>query len=87
MSAEKPLEGEINIDVANRVLSKIEECLNRGVRGEHFALKDCHTMYECCCALTEMVKQCDLLQKKIRILTRQQELIKESEGVQPIAPQ
>ena len=86
MSADKQLEGEINIDIANKCVKQLEEYLNKGMKAGSFDMKEVHTMYECYVAVTETVKQCDILQKKLKHLLRQQELLKQSENAQPVMP-
>lgn len=83
MSTEKPLEGEINIDLVMRCVKQLEEYLNKGMKSGSFDMKEVHTMFECYMAVTETVKQCDLLQKKLKHLLRQQELLKQAETTIP----
>lgn len=83
MSNDKQEEGDINIDIVSRCVKQLEEYLNKGLKSGAFEMKEIHTMYECYVAVTETVKHCDLLQKKLKHLVRQQELIKQSESTVP----
>lgn len=79
-TVEKPLEGEINIDVVTKCLKTLEDSLDVGLKSGVFKLKDAHTLYECYFAVTKTVEQCDLLQKKMKHLLRQQDLIRQAEN-------
>lgn len=83
MSTEKPLEGEINIDLVMRCVKQLEEYLNKGMKSGSFDMKEVHNMFECYVAVTETVKQCDLLQKKLKHLLRQQDLLRQAETTTP----
>ena len=86
MSAEKQLIGEINIELVSKLVQLTEDFLNKGLRSGAFTIKDAHDMYECYDAIVKTVEQCDLLQKKLKHLVRQQELIQQAEQSQPVAP-
>lgn len=83
MSTEKPLEGEINIELVIHCVKQLEEYLNKGMKAGSYDMKEVHTMYECYVAVTETVKQCDLLQKKLKHLLRQQDLLRQAEDTTP----
>lgn len=83
MSTEKPLEGEINIELAMRCVKYLEEYLNKGIKSGAYDMKEVHDMYEYYAGVTETVKHCDLLQKKLKHLLRQQELLRQAETVTP----
>ena len=86
MSAEKTLEGEINIDLVSRCVKQLEEYLNKSLKSGAFEMKDVHVMYECFIAVVKTVEQCDLLQKKLKHFLRQQELLRQAENTQPAVP-
>lgn len=73
---EKQLNGEINIEVVNKCVSCIENALNRSIKSGVFEMKECHTIYECFTGITELVKHCDLMQKKLKQMTQYQDMPK-----------
>jgi hypothetical protein len=86
MSSEKQLEGELNMETVINCVKHLEDYLNKGLKSGTFVMKDVHEMYECFVVVVKTVEQCDTLQKKMRHLLRQQELIRQAENSQPIAP-
>ena len=82
MNTDKVLEGEINIELVSTCVKRLEEFLNKGIKNGSFEMKEIHMMYECYVAITETVKHCDMLQKKIKHLMRQQDLLQQADALQ-----
>lgn len=68
MNSNKERDADINMDVMARCMLKIRELINKGVAREAFTMEDGHAAATCCLALDELVKHCDVLQKKSKIV-------------------
>jgi hypothetical protein len=79
------LESEINIDLVLKCVKQLEEFLNKGIKSGSYDMKEVHMMYECYVAVYKTVEQCDIVQKKLKMIMKQNEVVKQPEAKQPDA--
>ena len=76
---------DLNMQVVVGCVKKIEEGLNKAATKGVFDLSESHLLYECYAVIAKTVDRCELLQKKMALVMRQQELLQQTDGA-PVPP-
>lgn len=74
---------DLNMQVVVQCVKELEKGLNKAAAKGVFEISEAHLMYECYVILVKAVERCDLLQKKIASVMRQQELLQQDSAPHP----
>jgi len=74
---------DLNMQVVVQCTKELEKGLNKAATKGVYELSEAHLMYECYAILVKAVERCDLLQKKVAHVMRQQEFLQQADVPRP----
>lgn len=80
MSSNITLEGEINISAAENCVKQLGDSIDKGVKaGVYSDMSEVVNIHQYYVAMASIVKHCDNLQKKLKQLISQQEILRQAD--------